>query len=340
MSISMFETRTMLTALEQMKPARSFLRDKFFRNVKTFESENVDVDIVKGKRRVAVYVNPLQEGNVVERIGYTTNTYKAPYIKEKMVTTAADILKRSAGESVYSPMSPEERAAEQLVKDMTELDDIITRAEEVQAAEALFTGEVTVRNGDKISFGLDNTHKITLTTTARWSETTADPMKDLRTWQRLLQQDSGVNPDTVIFGSTAYDSFIARLSAAGKQGAISDVKIALGQIDPQQMGNGVVYVGYLKELGLDMWLYNEWYLDANGTEQPMVPAKKVWMGSTRARFDRLYGAILDLKAMYAVARFPKSWETEDPSARWLMMQAAPLLAPHQVDSYLYATVQS
>jgi hypothetical protein len=54
--------------------------------------------------------------------------------------------------------------------------------------------------------------------------------------------------------------------------------------------------------------------------------------------DKLYGCIKDLSAMYPVARFPKSWEEEDPSARFLLMQSAPLLVPTQIDSFLSAQV--
>ena len=51
MSISLFETRTMLQALEEMKAPRTFLIQSFFPNVETFATESVDIDIVKGKRK-------------------------------------------------------------------------------------------------------------------------------------------------------------------------------------------------------------------------------------------------------------------------------------------------
>jgi hypothetical protein len=42
--------------------------------------------------------------------------------------------------------------------------------------------------------------------------------------------------------------------------------------------------------------------------------------------------------MFAVARFPKSWITDDPSVRWVQMQSAPLLVPVQIDAIVSATV--
>jgi hypothetical protein len=340
MAIDLFETRYMLEALEQGLTPNSFLRDTFFKNVRNFESENVDVDIYKGKRKTAVYVSPIDEGKVISRNGYTTSSYKAPYINHKMVTTAEDVMKRSYGEIVYqNGMTPEDRAAEILAKDMTELDEMITRAEELQAAQAMFTGTITVKDAAVIDFGMANTHKITLVGNDLWSDTTnSDPLAKMRAWRRLLIKDSGVTPDTVILSPEALDALLAHPKVTAK---LDLLKLDNGQVDFQTLPNGVTYIGRLKDIGCDLWTYDEWYLDsADNTEKPYVPEKKVWMGSTRARFDRLYGVIKNMKALYSVPRFPSSWVTEDPSARWIKMESSPLLVPVQVDSFLYAQVLS
>lgn len=339
MSVSMFDTRVMLQALEMMPPVRTFLRDTFFRNVRTFDVAKVDVDIVKGKRKVAAYVHPNAQGKLVTREGFTTNTYEPPYIKEKMVTTAADILKRQPGENIYGSKSPTEKARIQLAKDLQYLNDRVTRAEEVQASQALFLGEVTVTNGDKIAFGMDTTHKVTLTSTDLWTDTTnSKPLDKLRTWKQMLVKDSGLAPDFLLMGASAYTAFMNHPKTKDGSGAVSSIKVTLGQINPQDLPNGATYVGYLTELGLDIYTYDDIYLGTNDAETAFVPTDKILMGSTRARMDRLYGAILDLKSDFEGERFAKSWEEEDPSARFIMMQSAPLLCPHDVNSYMWAKV--
>jgi hypothetical protein len=40
----------------------------------------------------------------------------------------------------------------------------------------------------------------------------------------------------------------------------------------------------------------------------------------------------------AVPYWSKSWVTQDPSIRWLLMQSAPLLVPYRIDASLSATV--
>ena len=93
MAYNLFDSRTMMAALEQAKPPRTFLLDTFFSGApRTFDTEAVDIDIIKGKRRLAPFVNPRHEGKIVEKRGFKTRSYKPAYVKPKMVTTAEDIL--------------------------------------------------------------------------------------------------------------------------------------------------------------------------------------------------------------------------------------------------------
>ena len=94
MTISIFDRRYMLAALEELRVPSTFFVKKFFANQVEFDTAHVDVDIYKGKRRVAAYVNPRAQGQAVDRIGYSTYTYEPPYVKPKMATTAEDMLKR------------------------------------------------------------------------------------------------------------------------------------------------------------------------------------------------------------------------------------------------------
>lgn len=345
MSLDLFETRRMLAALEQRKPPRSFLLDQFFSGSETFDTEHVDIDIWKGKRRLAPFVNPKKEGKVIERQGYKTRSYKPPYIKPKMVTTAEDILTRPMGTHIYGAnMSPMQKAAQQLGKDLATLDDMILRREEWMAAQVLTTGQVRcIGDGidDTIDFLMESTHLPVLAGTALWSaSSTADPLQNLRDWKRLIAKDSGVNPTDVIMNVTAYDAFLYTDIVKGANNLFDNRRIMLGQIEPREVGGGVTYIGRITELGLDLWTYEEWYVDEydNDTEKPMIPEGKVIIGSPNAYTRRLYGAIKDLKSTGAVRRFPKSWEEDDPSARFVMVQSAPIPAMHQVDAFMCATV--
>ena len=217
--------------------------------------------------------------------------------------------------------------------------DMITRAEEQQAANALFNGYLTFRDAnDKLTFPIQATHQITGMTNL-WSSALGTPLADVRTWRRLIIKDCGLTPDILLGGSAAIDAFLANPQIANSTGGISQIKIDRGQITPQNMPGGVTYWGFLPDISCDLYSYDEFYWDpVNLVDVPIVPANKILLGCTGARMDRLYGVIQDLTALYAVDRFPKSWLENDPSIRWMMLQSAPLLVPHQVDSFVTATV--
>lgn len=342
--ISIFNTRTMLEALEEMRTPNTFLVKKFFSKQVECPSESVDIDVYKGKRRVAVYVNPRAVGQTVDRIGYTTYTYKPPYVKPKMPTTAEDLLKRLPGEIIYANnISNEQRASIQLGKDLAELDAIISRAEELQAQQALFDATITVKDidgnnvVDDITFPRESSHTVDLTATGKtaWDATGANPLEDLRTWRRLNLKDSGVASNIIIMGSDAVDIFLENSEV---KSALDNRKFDIGSLVMEAQELGVTYVGRIE--GMDIYSYDEWYIDpATGTEGAIVPEKKVLVGSTFARCERVYGAIRDVEAgLAAVARFPKTWVENDPSVRWLQLHSAPLLVPVQVDAFTVATV--
>jgi hypothetical protein len=348
--IDIFDTRTMLDVVDQMKRPSTFLRDTFFQRSTQFDTASVDVDIVKGKRRLAPLVNPLAEGRVVERTGFTTNTLKPGYVKPKFVTTAGDLLKRSPGEVLYAGgRTPEMRAQEQLAKDLGELYDMVTRREEWMAAQALTTGEVVMtikgETADQtvtVDFQMDSNHKVTLTGTDLWSDAGSDPLGDLATWARKCRQDSGLSPTDVLMGSDAAEAFIKN-TAVDKE--LNNRRIDTGMIVPENLPNGVAYLGRIDRPGVsvDLWTYDEWFVDEEtGLEGAAIPANKVIMGSRRAQNSKLWGAIQDMDAfesgLVAANRFPKSWTTKDPSVRWLMMQSAPLMALNQPDAFVIATV--
>lgn len=337
MPIDLFDTRTMLEAVRQIQPVRTFLRDTFFTNWRTFDTEYVDVDIVKGKRRMAPFVSPKVGGKVVERLGYQTNIYKAPMLAPKLPTTAEQLLKRLPGEELYSGMSPEERAAEQLGRDLAELDEIITRREEWMCAQAIFAGQIHVVGegvDEIIDFGLTN--REALAGTDLWSDPGSNPPADLKRWRLAIVKESGINPDTVIMASDVVDAFLGH---AGVQKLLDLRLVDTGQINPQQLPNGATYIGRIAELGVNIYSYDEWYLDDDGVEKPMVPEKTVLMASTNARFDLVYGAYIDMElGTFAQPRVARSWVEKDPSVRWVQMISRPLPVPQHIDSLYVATV--
>ena len=341
--MDIFKLRFMLAMLEQMLSPKTFLQSMFFKDTLPVPTDTIDIDIVKGKRRLAPMQNPIVEGKVVERAGFTTSTYKPAYIKPKTVTTAADLLKRLPGETLYgSSQTPEQRAAVIMAKDFQYLRELIVRRKEWMCAQALTTGKISIV-GDGVSyevdFLMDSNHKVTLTGADLWSAGTSDPLADLRDWKQLISKDSGLMPDVLLLGHDTWPAFINHSKVKDK---LDLLNVQLGRINPANLPNGATYLGSLNELGVDVYAYDEWYLpDGSDTNTPMIPANKVVMGSTKARCEMHYAAIQDLECgRAAVMEFPKSWEEKDPSVRFVQLQSAPLAGLHQPDAFVVAQVLS
>jgi hypothetical protein len=338
----LFDTRTMLAVLEQMKPPKSFLLDTFFSTVEQSTTRYIDIDIIKGKRRMAPFVSPRHEGQMVERLGYTTRSYQAPYVKPKMQFSAEDLLKKQPGDTIYSGgMTPIQLASQVMGRDLAELQQQIARRMEWMAASALNGGVIAVEGegvSDSIDFGMLTSHKITSGITLWGTSASAVPLTNLRTWRRLVAQDSGLVPDVCVMAHDVADAFIATQQVKD-YGVLNLMPVGVNvNFGNDIQASGAEQIGSLFGGGLRLYVYNEWYVDDNGVEQPMVPAKKLFLGSTRARAARHYGLIQDLEAGdAAVPYFPKSWVVKDPSVRWLMVQSAPLVVPHQIDGFLVAT---
>lgn len=343
--MDMFSTRTMLGIVQNNeKKAKTFLRDRYFSNRVTYSTEKIDIDLVgPGKRKLAPFVNPKIGGVIVERDGYKTNSYEAPEVSPMRVTTAEDCLKRSPGESVYSSKSPADRAAEILGKDLRDLVDMIDRREETMSAEALFTGKVTI-NGEGYSEVINywpsetaDQPKTTLATA--WTDTTADPFADLRATRRLVIQQSGIAPTDLICSNESVEAFLSRIKANGKE--LDMRRVDMGAIDPQHLPGGVTYWGYLKDSALDVYSYDEWYLDEEGNEVPMVPAHSALLASPNAHTTLAYGVVALYKNgensaphFYEGARVPDSWvQRANPAGRILQVKSRPLPIVNQVNAF-------
>lgn len=345
MAISMFETRSMLPMLEEAKPANTFLKELFFSNEVPHETEHVDIDIWAGKRRLAPFVAPRIGSKTVERTGYEVKTYKPPQVAPDMITTAEDLLKRSPGENIYNAKSPNARAAELLTKDMLEMENMITRREEQMCAQALFTGQINVVGegvNDTIQYWsqLDAALRpyTALGAGARWNEETSDIVKNLRDWRRGVVQKSGIAPTQAILGSAAADTLFKNTLLL-KQ--LDNRRIDSGEINTEFLPDGVIYHGFLKGANMDLWSYDEWYIDeADGEEKPMVPEKNILIGSPRVRTSMLYGCVVDpVEGSFALPRVPVSWVQRKPvSGRVLAVKSRPLPAIHQIYGFFTAQV--
>lgn len=344
--VSIYEPRTMGRIVSKLPPVRTFFRSTFFRHEETFVTKNVDVDFVKGTRKVAPFVSRLIGGKIVPNTGYSTKTYTPPLVAPEKVTTVDDLLQRQPGENPYSGRTPAERAVVKMAQDFTELRDQIARREELMCCQSIFTGTIPVIGdgvNEIIDFGFTNKETIT-TATKKWTNAASDPIEDLKRWHETVQKTGFVNCDMCVMGSDVAKAFINHEKVM-KQLDVKNYNLAV--IQPKQLPNGVTYIGTIHEIGLDIYKYNEWYLDdwtvpETPEEKPLVPVDTLALLSSTVNYSMYYGAITLIDEATGNFRTVEgkyvadTWAKRKPARRFLNLSSAPLCVPHDVDSWFVA----
>ena len=350
MAISIYDPRTMGKLVERMPKVHTFVRDTFFRNRETFDTQKIDVDFKKGNRALAPFVHKKKGGATIDNEGFQTNTYEPPLVAPNKITTIDDILKRTPGESLYNGKSPNQRAVEKMQRDFTELDEMITRREEWMCCQSLFRGKILIldKNGKAIQEEIDFqfTNKETLKTADSWKTKKGGKIAQLKAWRKQVQKKGFVNCNICLMGSDALEAF---MSDEEVQKMLDVRRFEVAVIAPKELPNGATYIGTIHEIGMDIYTYNEWYLD-NWTnaekpeDKPLLPDNIVALLSTEANYSMYYGAvgIVDEAgktiAVVEGSRIPEQWVERRPARRFLQLSSAPIPVPHEVDSWFIATV--
>jgi hypothetical protein len=339
MPVNLYDPRTLQRVFNEIKPAFSFLRDTFFGGRETSVTEIVDVDYVKGKRRLARYSSAKNlAGKEVRRDGYITKTFKPALVNPKRTITGDTIKQRMAGDHIYSGKSDEERAMEILAKDLDELDQHVTRRGEQQVAELMITGKVTMKDDD-IDETLDYEfmNKEVLSGTDVWTDAASDPIAELRQRKAAIRQKSGIVPNIVVFSEEAYEAFIKNANVLK---AMENRRITRGEIIPRPISPAVDYVGTLTELGLELYVYTEWYVDpVTDTEKAMIPAGYYLMGNSNSDSYINHGAITFIDPQsrqwvtHVAERVPRRIVNEKDSIEEIVLLSRPIPVPENIDSW-------
>lgn len=340
--VDLYTPRTLAEVVKTTPPVRTFLRDRFFTNVKTFPTKRVDIDIVKGNRKMAAFIHPMVGGEIVQAEGYETKSYAPPLINPATISTADQLLERLPGEDMYSGKTQADRAAEKLIDEYNQLNDMTTRREEWMAAQVLTTGQLKVKGkgvDEVIDFGLTN--KITLASTKKWGASAADIWGNLKDWKQQVSRNGFANANMVIMGKAAADAFMADATVAK---LLDNRRIEIGAIKPEEMEGGITYYGHLNLPGVDIYGYDEVYLDdETGETKPLIPDNVVLMIPSAASFMRAYGlcTYLDDAGAWHRAetdRLLRTYVEHRPDRRFIELQTHPLLIPDKIDSWFAATV--
>lgn len=320
-----------------------FLLDTFFPESQVSLDDKIHFDVITGKPRLAPFVAPYVEGQIVQRLGYETKSVSPAYIKDKRIFEATRAPRRLPGDPIGGAIDPADNRRRLLAQDSDDQIGMLNRRLEWMASSILRTGSVTI-TGEKypttvVNFGRDAALTVTLTGTDLWPDAGSDPIGDLEDFSGLIREKSGATAIDVVMAENVWKAL------RGKQ-AVKDLLDKSSGLDARTSLNlgpdgsraGATFKGYLGEFRL--WVYTETYVDAAGATQNFLPANYLIMANPVALEGvRQFGRIWDEEAGWqALDYYQKSWINPDPSVRFLLMQSAPLTVPYRINASLCAKV--
>lgn len=321
-------------------------------------SKKLRIDIVKNAQTIAIDVIPGTGGRANSFGRYTTNEYIPPEYNEYDWVYAEDLNNIAAGDTEYVGRNYAAELLKRTTPKQVQLYYKIQRAIEKQAADALFTGKITLINGDVLDFGRNKDH--TFVASSSWGPDD-DILADFENAVTLNRRNGYVSSDYSILGKTAME----RLLKNNKLREYLDIKnITRGDIKwPSKERDGAVYHGRISTVDyvLDLFTYPQDYtvpkadelptgiiLPNAGQTVPYVPEDGVYVGSTQARFDLCFAGVPTIgnaneavKKALGITRapvmrrgkaVPYSMIDENNSALKTGVKSRPLWIPTQVDA--------
>ena len=287
-------TKHVLEAYNERPQVTSFLRSFF--PTKEYATKLVSIEVKRNGEPIAVDVNRNSEGNRNVFSKSTEKVIEPPYYREYHDITHLDLYDRVFGDgSGYVGDGVYTQFVEDVAEKNSMLQDKIERRLELQCAEVLTTGIVTVADGSNIDYKRKAGSLVDNSATP-WSTGTVDPYAHFEAGGNFLRQvgkASGGNINAIL-GSSALNALLNN-GVLQKRGPISNINLDSIRV-PQRDSVGATLHGEISagSYKVRLWSYPEFYDTANGTSTPYIDPKKVILLPEMPRFELSFGAVPQL----------------------------------------------
>lgn len=335
------EVRQLTKVVNRMERPRRALTQMLFPDstVELLTTETVQVDQLTGTDEMAPFI--MKDGEAVAIGADSGNSYTldTPMISVKRPITASKLLfERQAGQTQVFTDAGQDVAGEaimrQIAKDIAKMERTVNKREEWMIAQ-LLTGT--------ISYSSDKGAAFTITTAkpggneftapgGLWTAETPTPLADIKTVQRVLNDNEVGQATDAVGDTTAADALDALLEAKAIM-LDKEYNVTAGEatLIANYEANGMRYIGKIG--GVRFWEYNAKYpADGTGTMTSFIRAGYFEFFSTASEAVEMrsmfYGAIPDLDAimenMHVTRRFSKSELKKEPSVYTVYLKTRPL----------------
>lgn len=286
-------TRTYTAAYNENIPAPSFL--KTFFPSKVYPNAAVSIEVRRGTERIATDVVRGTRGNRNTFSRSTEKKYLPPFFKENFDATELDIYDRMPGVSEEVPSAMViGQIGREVGEKYIELRNKIERAKELQCAQVLDSGVVTMINGDNIDFKRKAASMVDLGAGEYWNNPGADVEAHLIASAEFIRQ-KGKN------GTPEFDLIMpgAGWVALKKTDYFTDDanfnNVQLNDIRrPQTAAFGASFHGQITAgaYTINVWTYDEGYEDADLVFTNYWNRKKAVMVPVQGtRFEMSHAAV-------------------------------------------------
>lgn len=353
--INIYQTQTMVTAMENIPPKPVFLKERYFPSCDedVFVTEDVLIDYKdESQRKLAPCVVPRKGGILVGRTGYRTERLTPPYVAPERILTIDILNKRQFGETLFSRKKPAEREAAILRKDLTELSEMIDMREEYMASETLFENGYTLRQyadeygGDKyeeydIRFYEEDANPAVYTPSVSWDTNNDQFYQDLCLIVRQLKRRGLPVSDLLMGKNVALElmknDYLLKL--------LDNRRVQIGKLEPKELPTGATSYGEIVAEGtvLELISYTLQYEDEQGKTQDLVPPDSIAVTAPNTG-RMLYGSVSQIEETdndwhtYTARRVPHVVTDVKNSIRTLTEKSRPLAVPRVKNSTISAKV--
>jgi len=340
--------------INAIKSPNSFLKNLLYPASveRAIPLERVEIPMYERGRVIAPFVRRGAEGIMVGGTTSKTIEVEAPNIRIKRPFTGRALMyTRRPGQPIYRTSNAEmiKYAREQMLRELTDLADSVTNAEEWLVAMSL-QGVITysVPDGDHFTITYPRSASNNITLSTFWNDVTPANVKiftNILSAKRVASVDGHTLTDGIC-GSEAAAALVGLVEGGNVKMLGSDgTNVSAGDVSfvEQFRNDGAIYLGKLG--GIRFWEYARTGV-LNDTTVDLIRPKYVEFITTSPTADRqmIYAAIDDMDAiaegLVVRKRFAKSWTVPDPSATMALVQSKPLPIPRQLNASVSMKVVS
>lgn len=338
-------TKKLLDVYQERPKPTQFLKS-FFRDTPPTDTLELSIMVQRGSEKVAVDVLRGTDGNRNQFTKSTEKIWIPPYYREYFERT-----QMSAYEVMFRGTEVSSAAFSRLINSTADhimaLTEKIDRRKELQAAQILIDGFVTLKAGESIDFKRKAGSKVDLSATP-WSTGATNVFSQIQAACDWVRKNGKVTTFrfNMICGSDAITDLYANTTFLGRQDLVN-MRIDTVAV-PQKNAEGGVYHATITAgpYIVDVWSYPAEYEDPDNsnTLTPYIDPKKIVILPINANLIAGYAMVpqlLEPGEQPQIGQVIVS-EYKDPKARTreFHVESAPLLIPVAIDTIYTAKVKA